>query len=127
MNLTVEDKLLMAICVYHEARGEPMEGQVAVAQIILNRAQSRRQTIREVVFAPYQFSWANGGARPPIADYEALIRAAKAVALAIARRATGDNMESADHYFADYIETPKWAKTMVFIKKIGKHLFYRDK
>lgn len=127
MNLTAEDKILMAICIYHESRGEPFEGQVAVAQVLIDRAEERKQSIRHVIFAPDQFSWANGGARPAIKDYESLVTAGRAVDVAVARRATGDTMQSADHYFGDYIPVPKWSKSMTFIKKIGKHLFYRDK
>lgn len=44
--------------IYHEARGEPERGQVAVAQVVLNRLKSGLfpETICEVVYEPKQFS-----------------------------------------------------------------------
>ena len=125
--LRLEELVLLGICVYHEARGEPFEGQVAVAQVVLDRAVERGQSVREVIFAPMQFSWANGGVRPPIRDYEAFQTAMRAAVTAVRRRRRGDNFESADHYFADYIPVPRWAGAMTFVRKIGRHLFYRDK
>ena len=44
---------------YHEARGEPVEGQIAVAQVVLNRVDhvNYPKTICRVVYQPRQFSW----------------------------------------------------------------------
>lgn len=44
---------------YHEARGEPQEGQIAVAQVVLNRVARKNypKTICGVVYQPKQFSW----------------------------------------------------------------------
>lgn len=47
---------VLALTVWGEARGEPVEGQVAVAWVIKNRAASRRQTIQTVCLAKWQFS-----------------------------------------------------------------------
>ncbi len=59
----------LAVNAYHEARGEPFSGQKAVCHVVLNRASLRKQTVKEVILAPFQFSWHNGGIFPPIDDY----------------------------------------------------------
>ena len=50
----------MGLCIEREAGGEPREGKIAVGTVILERVDHRKwdgQTIREVVFLPWQFSW----------------------------------------------------------------------
>lgn len=75
------DREAFILTLWAEARGEPIEGKVAVASVILNRwRQPRRygQTIKAVCHARAQFScwWKFGGA----ANYQALYRRAAAVA-----------------------------------------------
>ncbi|WP_419584734.1 cell wall hydrolase, partial [Thiolapillus sp.] len=55
----VRDIECLAQNIYHEARGEPVAGQVAVAYVVLNRVarQIRGTDVCEVVWAPHQFSW----------------------------------------------------------------------
>ncbi len=54
----MEDVQHLANVIYHEARGESVEGQVAVGQVVMNRVKSGRfgGTVREVVYQPRQFS-----------------------------------------------------------------------
>ena len=52
--------LCLALNVYYEARGEPLTGQHAVAQVTMNRAGRDPDRICAEVFKPSQFSWANG-------------------------------------------------------------------
>ena len=50
----------LAEAVYHESRGEPLDGQAAVARVVMNRTKFPKQfgsTICEVVYQPGQFSW----------------------------------------------------------------------
>lgn len=119
--------LTIAICLYHEARGETKEGKIAVAHVILNRVRQSDTSVRDVIYKPYQFSWANAGKRPPITDYAALSDCFEAAIDCFAERLEGKDLKDADHYFADYIPVPKWAEGMTQIVKIGKHLFYRSK
>lgn len=49
--------MCLALNVYHEARGEPIEGQLAVAMVTLNRARVAEVGVCEVVLARKQFSW----------------------------------------------------------------------
>ena len=59
--ITDEDKTLLALCIYHEARGESFEGQRAVAEVILNRVLSEKwpNTIKEVINDEGQFDCAS--------------------------------------------------------------------
>ena len=58
MNLSEQDLYLMAATIYTEAGGEAYEGQVAVANVLLNRLRSGKygKTLEDVVYQPYQFS-----------------------------------------------------------------------
>ncbi len=111
----------LATAVYFESRGEPLEGQLAVAQAILNRAQSGRyaSSVCGVVNQPRQFSFDRS--RTPAAgkDWDT----AKAIALI----ATGDKWHDvapgAMSFHATYVN-PNWhGKTRV--AQIGRHVFYR--
>lgn len=76
LNLSPEEKELLARLVYHEARGESFEGQVAVVEVVLNRVQSSSfpNTVADVIFAPGQFSPAKhlDSAQPSEAQYSAV-------------------------------------------------------
>lgn len=50
------DSEAFILTVYGEARGEKMEGQIAVMNVIMNRSKFRKQSIKEVCFQPKQFS-----------------------------------------------------------------------
>lgn len=47
----------MSLALYHEARSEPIETQVAIANVIMNRSKKDKKTVCEVTKAPGQFSW----------------------------------------------------------------------
>jgi spore germination cell wall hydrolase CwlJ-like protein len=119
------DIFWMAVNIYHEARGEPTEGQKAVCKVVLNRHVKRRQTIKDVILWPNQFSWHNGGVFPPIKDYKALERCLSIAKDASLEWLNGDKLDSADHYHSDSIEKPWWAHKMTVVKKIGRHIFYQ--
>lgn len=52
----ITDEQWLCATVYQEARGEPYEGKLAVAYVVLNRCKERRQSIPDVVLAKWQFS-----------------------------------------------------------------------
>lgn len=58
LELTFEEKELLACMAYNESRGEPFEGQIAVIQVALNRYmhEAYSGSISDILFAPYQFS-----------------------------------------------------------------------
>lgn len=118
----------MAVAVYHEARGESLEGQLAVARVIMNRAASGKypDTWCEVVKQPWQFSFVNPrtGRYPAVNEYSAAWRKA----LGITRLATANAYPSLSQdvlwYHADYV-SPSWGKRLSYVSKIGTHIFYR--
>ncbi len=60
--LTIEqqpDNVLLRMCLWAEARGEPLLGILAVAWVIGNRARRRRKTLAYIILEPKQFSWTN--------------------------------------------------------------------
>ena len=114
----------LAGAIYFEAKGEPIEGQLAVAEVIINRAGSGRFPADPcaVVKQPGQFSFVHGGAIPAIdtdrADYR--------TALAVAKVAMGKAWESSaprSLYFHGRRAAPstRWVK----VAAIGNHVFYR--
>ena len=116
----------LASAVYFESRGEPLEGQLAVAEVILNRVASGRfrSTVCDVVTQPSQFSFVRGG-RIPAPNRAS---AAWSRAVAIARIAmdnlhdvTGDNSL---FFHATYVR-PSWGRPSARIARIGNHIFYR--
>jgi spore germination cell wall hydrolase CwlJ-like protein len=115
----------LARAVYFEARGEPIEGQLAVAEVVLNRAASGKYptTICAVVTQPWQFSFIQRG-RFPNPDKDS---AAWEKSVAIARIAGGklaDRLaENVLWYHADYV-APSWGKRLDKQAKIGLHIFY---
>jgi cell wall hydrolase len=115
----------LAGAVYFEARGEPLEGQLAVAEVVLNRAASGQypDTICGVVTQPAQFSFIRRGRFPPIdKDCEAWRKA-----VAIARIASGKLADEIAPnvlwYHANYV-SPSWGKRLTRVAKIGAHIFY---
>lgn len=58
---TPPDVRAVALAVYHEARGEPLQCQMLVASVVKNRMKHRKKTAKQVVAEPYQFSWYGKG------------------------------------------------------------------
>ncbi len=117
----------LVLCIYFEACGEPFEGKVMVGHSIMNRVERRDASVQDIVRQPWQYSWMNpGAARAKLNDFDALAECMKAAYQCLAERIDGKNGFGVDHYFGDYISPPKWASKMTFIRKIGKHLFFRD-
>lgn len=118
--LSANDIKLMANAVYGEARGEPYEGQVAVAAVILNRIKSPSfpNTISGVIFQPRAFT--------AVADGQIYLepneRARKAVQDAIGG---WDPSDGCIYYFNPVTATSKWIWSRPQYKKIGKHIFCR--
>ena len=65
-----EDESLLARLVHAEARGEPLEGKIAVAAVVLNRLRSTEfpNSIREIIYDPGQFTPVEGNDLPAKAD-----------------------------------------------------------
>ena len=120
--------------VYYEARGEPPEGQYAVAEVTMNRRASRHYpaTVCAVVHEKRwdaireryvgAFSWTEFYAVPEPAG-EAWAFAQKVAADVYHGRAP-PRVEGATYYHATYIK-PSWARTQKRVAQIGRHVFYR--
>ena len=117
-----------SLCVYKEARSEPIEGQIAVVQVIMNRAIKRRQSVKEVITADEQFSWYNGHKEPPIYNYTAFMEAMKAVGMAMLQRLGGNTLHGANLYYNPKKSDPYWAhlERVKLIANIGNHRFMRE-
>jgi hypothetical protein len=118
----------IAVAVYHEARGETLEGQLAVAKVIMNRAASGKYppswcgTVKQ----PWQFSFVNPrtGVMPGVDEASASWRKA----LGITRLAVANAVPTLGNdvlwYHADYV-APSWGRRLSMVQKIGTHIFYR--
>lgn len=114
--------MCLALNIYNEARGEPIEGQYAVAQVTMTRVTSPKwkNTVCQVVYQPAQFSWTLK--RFTLQDENALN-----AAIGISKNVISGNytkpLTCADHYYNPNKVNPNWAKTMLVDKTIGNHLF----
>lgn len=117
----------LANTVYFEAGLEPLEGQLAVAEVVLNRMRSGRYptTICGVVLQPAQFSYVRGGRIPRVDRSSEMWRRAVGVAR-LAQAGTGTRLLPEDTlwYHADYV-APAWGPRLNRTTKIGLHIFYR--
>lgn len=114
----------LALNVYHEARSEPIQGQLAVAQVTVNRAASARypDSICDVVYQRKQFSWTHDGKSDKPKEQEAWAMA-QAVAYSVAQGHSVELSERVLHYHADYVR-PHWARGEEPVATHGRHLFY---
>ena len=114
----------LATAVYYESKGEPLKGQLAVAQVILNRVNSNRfaDSICGVVYQPRQFSFANGGHTPPRISRD--WRTAVAIARIAMDNKWADVSSDALFFHATYV-APKWSSRHQKVSLIGRHVFYR--
>lgn len=114
------DNQLLARAVNGEARGEPYEGQVAVAAVILNRVKhsSFPNTIAGVIYQPGAFTAVSDGQINVPIDANSTVYKACRDAL------NGwDPSGGAIYYFNPDTATSKWIWSRPLIKVIGKHRF----
>jgi N-acetylmuramoyl-L-alanine amidase len=112
------DIQLMANAVYGEARGEPYEGQIAVAAVILNRINSPTfpNTVSGVIFEPLAFT--------AVADGQIWLTPNDTAKRAVVDAINGmDPSEGATYYFNPDTATSGWIWGRPQIKRIGKHIF----
>ena len=114
----------LALNIYHEARGERVEGQIAVAHVTMNRMAHEKwpSTICEVVYQPKQFSWTHLIKQQTPQEYRAW-RKAKVIARDVMIGNVVDPTMGAVYYHANYVN-PSWAEYVDLSKVIGNHLFY---
>lgn len=125
--------------IYFEAKSEPYEGQLAVAQVTLNRVEhpqypktvcgvvwqqnKDRRTGRKVA----QFSWTLDG-RSDVPKSKSGYEQAYAVAEEVLLYGTQSAIIGTDalFYHANYVK-PRWARQMERVVQIGNHIFYQPR
>ncbi|WP_432777186.1 cell wall hydrolase [Brevibacillus gelatini] len=120
VKISDRDMELLARLVYAEGRGEPYEGQVAIAAVVLNRVVSSQfpNTVREVIFAPNAFSPVRNGKLPTRTNESAR----KAVADALNGK---DPSKGSLYFFNPDTATSKWIWSRPQTVVIGNHRFAR--
>lgn len=131
---TERELACLAHNIYHEARGEPLAGQYAVAEVTLNRVASSRfpDTVCEVVFEQRwdrirkrhvgAFSWTEletSGRIDPVK-----LKNIRKIAEAVYHKQVEPRVDDALFYHASYIR-PSWARTKHKVASIGRHIFYK--
>lgn len=118
-----EELKCLAVGVYYESKGEPLAGQLAVAEVILNRSNSGRfpGSVCSVLKQPGQFSFVRRGQlpKPPV---NAHWRKAVAVAQVAQKDLWESPVDEALFFHATYVN-PRWKRPVA--GKIGNHIFYR--
>jgi hypothetical protein len=119
-----EETDCLARAVYWESKGEPLPGQLAVANVIINRAQSGRfaATLCGVVRQPSQFSFVHGGHIPQAPQASRDWHTAVAIARIARENLAGTAAPQALFFHARYVH-PGWRLTR--IAALGNHVFYR--
>lgn len=116
--VTEEEYDLLARAVYSEARGEPFQGQVAIAAVILNRVEHRNfpDTINDVIFQPSAFTAVQDGQfwlTPDSTAYKAVEKALEGI----------DPSGGAIFYYNPATASNQWIRSRQVITAIGKHVF----
>ena len=130
----------MATAIFFEARGEPMVGQVAVAQVIMHRVNDHRypDNVCDVVKQGYYYSWntdipilhkcqfsfwCDGKDEDTSFDPQAYFWAEQ-VATSVMSGDLYDTTQGATHYHAVYVK-PSWSNKFTQTVRINDHIFYR--
>lgn len=144
-----EDEFYIAATIWGEARGEGYTGMKAVADVILNRENLLKGSIRDIVLSPKQFScWNKDDPNSKllthwhlehlVGEEEAVWAEAQTIAHEEVEGSMRDITDGATHYHAKTVR-PYWTKTVKVVKnhkirfikppmllaKIGSHIFYR--
>jgi len=121
----------LAAAIYYEARYESVDGQRAVAQVVLNRVRhpAYPASVCGVVFqgseraTGCQFTFTCDGALARAPDPEGWMRA-RQIAEAALSGYVMKGVGNATHYHANYV-APYWSPSLVKVATVGAHIFYR--
>ena len=136
IDLLATPLMCMAMNIYHEARNESTVGQMAVAQVVMNRVEDDRfpDDVGAVVTQGIhwesipakircQFSWYCDGLSDQPRNAKAFERSQE-IAARVLEGWTGPSCDGAAHYDGDSV-MPNWAHHHTRIVKIDSHIFYR--
>lgn len=136
VKLAESEKLCLTQAIYHEARGESLEGQMAVANVIINRAFSKKypSTICGVVFQnadkgryKCQFTFACDGRSDMGTERAAWKRSAELAERAFYEFQRGDTpgvVPKSTLYYHTTAVAPSWSNSFRRVASIGAHIFY---
>ena len=116
-NVTAKETKCLATAIYHEANAESVKGQIAVANVIMNRVESKDfpNSVCGVISQKSQFSW-YGKTKHKYTDET----------LAIARKMLNNRQDNTNGaLFFHSGKNPYWTRKMKMTKQIGNHKFYR--
>lgn len=122
----------LANAIYFEARGEPVRGQIAVAQVVLNRVFSPfyPNEVCEVVYQnaerrnSCQFTFACDGIPDVVTEPDAWLRAQRIAKDTLDGKLWMPEVAKSTHYHAYWVH-PSWVNEMKKMYKLGVHTFYR--
>jgi spore germination cell wall hydrolase CwlJ-like protein len=122
----------LAEAIYFESRSEPEDGQAAVAQVVLNRAQSGLYptSICGVVYQnrhrrnACQFSFACEGKALRVTEPDSWRTATRIAREVLEGKTYLSDVGASTHYHANYVR-PKWARALKKMDVIGNHIFYK--
>jgi N-acetylmuramoyl-L-alanine amidase len=122
-----EEANCIAVAVYHEARGESLEGQLAVARVIMNRAASGQYPTSwcGVVKQPWQFSFVQNGRLPSVDEGSISWHNAVGITRLAINNAVPSLSNDVLWYHANYV-APSWGRRLTKVSQIGAHIFYRS-
>lgn len=117
------DLFCLSHVVYHEARGESFNGQLAVAYVVLNRSLAWHRSICQVVYQPAQFT--NIRKTIPVETSREWQTAHFAATMATKKYIDDPTKGSLYFYAPHKVSEPRWARMKKFVGRIGHHLFYK--
>lgn len=114
----------LAVGIYYESKSEPLAGQLAVGQVIANRAKSGRfaSTYCGVLFQRSQFSFVRGKSYAPVPRSSRQWHNAVAVARIVDQKLHNSEVPNALFFHAKRV-SPRWRLSRV--GSVGNHVFYR--
>ena len=137
--MIAEAIVCLALNVYHEAKNQSLSGQIAVAEVVMNRVADSRypNNVCDVVKQGLtyrwnpgfpirnkcQFSWYCDG-KSDVAKEKEAWEESLSVAKGVYYGYLDAYLEGATHYHAYYVN-PSWAETKTYITRIDDHIFYR--
>jgi N-acetylmuramoyl-L-alanine amidase len=119
------DVRVMALNMYHEARGEGRLGMLAVGWVVLNRMADKAypDTVAAVVYQGCQFSWVCDRRSDRPRDGSSWRRALQ-LAAELLERPAADPTRGAMWYHADWVRKPGFGPRVARVARIGRHVFY---
>lgn len=137
VNIT-DDNELLAVLLFSEVSKKAeflINDATAISCVILNRLKNPKRfgkSLREIVFAPYQFSgvnsteWEKAVSKSFTEKERAIYNSLAEIAKTILAQKIEDITGGADHYFNPNLVMPKWAEKMKKVYSSGAHDFYSE-